>query len=54
MGAVGRHGQGHAQAQGRARGLDRNPRAHLSPFVVRLVARAHESGDALHARGIGD
>lgn len=38
----------------RARGLDRNPRAYLSPFVVRVVARAHESGDALHARGIGD
>jgi biotin transport system permease protein len=38
----------------RARGLERNPRAYLSPFVVRVVARAHESGDALHARGIGD
>ncbi|NPD03174.1 energy-coupling factor transporter transmembrane protein EcfT [Nocardioides sp. zg-1308] len=38
----------------RARGLDRSPRAHLSPFVIRVVARAHESGDALHARGIGD
>jgi biotin transport system permease protein len=37
-----------------ARGLDRNPRAYLSPFVIRVVARAHESGDALHARGIGD
>jgi hypothetical protein len=22
--------------------------------VIRVVARAHESGDALHARGIGD
>ena len=38
----------------RARGLDRNPRAYLSPFVIRVVVRAHESGDALHARGIGD
>lgn len=38
----------------KARGLDRNPRAYLSPFVIRVVARAHESGDALHARGIGD
>ena len=38
----------------RARGIDRNPRAYLSPFVIRVVARAHESGDALHARGIGD
>ncbi len=26
----------------RARGLDRNPRAYLSPFVIRVVARAHE------------
>ena len=25
-----------------------------SPFVIRVVARAHETGDALHARGIGD
>jgi biotin transport system permease protein len=38
----------------RARGLDRNPRAFLTPFVIRVVARAHETGDALHARGIGD
>ena len=37
----------------RARGL-RSPRAHLSPFVVRVIARAHETGDALAARGIGD
>lgn len=37
----------------RARGV-RHPRAYLSPFVVRVVARAHETGDALHARGIGD
>lgn len=38
----------------RARGVDRNPRAYLSPYVVRVVARAQETGDALHARGIGD
>lgn len=38
----------------RARGLGRHPRAHLTPFVVRVVARAHETGDALHARGLGD
>lgn len=38
----------------RARGLERNPRAYLTPFVIRVVARAHETGDALHARGIGD
>lgn len=38
----------------RARGLDRNPRAYLTPFVIRVVARAHETGDALQARGVGD
>ena len=38
----------------RARGVERDPRAYLFPFVIRVVARAHESGDALHARGIGD
>ena len=37
----------------RARGLQ-HPRALLTPFVIRVVARAHETGDALHARGIGD
>lgn len=38
----------------RARGLGRHPRAFLTPFVVRVVARAHETGDALQARGLGD
>ena len=38
----------------RARGLSKHPRAYLTPFVIRVVARAHETGDALHARGIGD
>lgn len=38
----------------RARGLDRSPRAYLTPFVIRVVARAHETGDALKARGLGD
>ncbi|WP_372729748.1 energy-coupling factor transporter transmembrane protein EcfT [Nocardioides sp.] len=37
----------------RARGV-RSPRAFLSPFVIRVVARAHETGAALQARGIGD
>lgn len=37
----------------RARGL-RTPRAYLTPFVIRVVARADETGAALHARGIGD
>ena len=37
----------------RARGV-RHPRAFLTPFVIRVVARAHETGDALRARGLGD
>lgn len=37
-----------------ARGLERDLRARLVPFVIRVVARAHDTGDALHARGIGD
>lgn len=37
----------------RARGL-RTPRAYLTPFVIRVVGRAQETGAALHARGIGD
>ncbi|UDY22710.1 energy-coupling factor transporter transmembrane component T family protein [Nocardioides sp. Kera G14] len=37
----------------RARGL-RTPRAWLTPFVIRVVARAHETGDALRARGVAD
>ena len=37
----------------RARGV-RHPRAFLTPFVIRVVGRAQETGDALHARGIGD
>lgn len=41
------------RAAARARGL-RHPRAYLTPFVIRVVARAHETGDALHARGLGD
>lgn len=38
----------------RARGLGGHPRAYVTPFVVRVVARAHETGDALHARGLAD
>ncbi len=38
----------------RSRGLDRNARAHLSPLVIRSIARAYETADALHARGIAD
>lgn len=35
-----------------ARGLGRHPRAFLSPFVVRVVANAQLTGDALAARGL--
>lgn len=38
----------------RARGLDRNLRALLVPMVIRSVAGARATGDALAARGIGD
>lgn len=37
-----------------ARGLDRSPRAYLTPMVIRVVAHARATGEALHARGIGD
>ena len=37
-----------------ARGLERSPRALLVPFVIRVVARARDTGEALHARGIGE
>lgn len=35
-----------------ARGLGRHPRAFLSPFVIRVVANAQTTGDALAARGL--
>lgn len=38
----------------RARGLDRDPRARLVPLVLRSVAHARATGEALDARGIGD
>lgn len=38
----------------RARGLERSPRAYLTPLVVRTVAHAQATGDALAARGLGD
>ena len=37
-----------------ARGLERDPRARLTPVVIRVVAHARATGDALHARGLGD
>ncbi len=38
----------------RARGLERDPRARLVPLVIRSVAHARATGEALDARGIGD
>ncbi|QZY28204.1 energy-coupling factor transporter transmembrane component T [Nocardioides coralli] len=38
----------------RARGLDRDPRALLVPLVIRSVAHARATGEALDARGIAD
>ena len=38
----------------KARGLERSARANLTPMVLRVVAHAHDTGDALMARGIGD
>jgi biotin transport system permease protein len=34
--------------------MERNPRVLLTPMVIRVVAKAHATGDALTARGIGD
>lgn len=38
----------------KARGLERNPRAIAVPVVIRAVAYAQQTGDALAARGIGE
>jgi biotin transport system permease protein len=38
----------------RARGLERSARARLVPLVIRVVARARMTGEALHARGVVD
>lgn len=38
----------------RARGLERSIRARTIPLVLRVVARARDTGDALHARGVLD
>ncbi len=43
-----------ARDAARARGLDRSPRAWLSPTAVRTVRRARETGEALAARGLLD
>lgn len=41
-------------AAARARGLERSPRARTVPLVLRTVAQAQLTGEALQARGIGD
>ncbi|MHA7275693.1 energy-coupling factor transporter transmembrane component T family protein [Arthrobacter sp. HLT1-21] len=38
----------------KARGLERNPRALVIPVVIGAVAYAHQTGEALAARGLGD
>ena len=38
----------------RARGLQRNPLASVTPVVIAAVAYARTTGDALMARGLGD
>ena len=48
----GRFGAIETRDAARARGCA-TPRRHLTPFVIRVVARAHRTGDALQARGIG-
>lgn len=45
---------GETRDAARARGLDRSPRAYLTPLVIRVVAHARATGEALHARGLGD
>jgi biotin transport system permease protein len=37
----------------RARGCERDPRTWLTPAAIRAVARAHATGEALVARGLG-
>ncbi len=37
----------------RARGCERDPRTWLTPAAVRAIARAHATGEALLARGLG-
>lgn len=45
---------GESREAARARGLDRSLRALLVPMVIRSVAQARATGDALAARGLGD
>ena len=45
---------GDVQQAARARGLERNPFALVTPVVVQAVAYARSTGDALAARGLGE
>lgn len=45
---------GEVRDAARARGLDRNPLASVTPVVIQAVAYARTTGDALLARGLGD
>ncbi len=42
------------RAAAKARGLERSPRALLTPFAIRVVAHSYATGDALAARGLDD
>ncbi|MCC2593356.1 energy-coupling factor transporter transmembrane protein EcfT [Tessaracoccus sp. OS52] len=43
-----------ARDSARARGLERNPARLLTPVILGAVSYAERTGEALHARGIGD
>ncbi|MCC3279305.1 energy-coupling factor transporter transmembrane protein EcfT [Arthrobacter sp. zg-Y40] len=45
---------GEVRQSAMARGLERNPRALAVPVVIRAVAYAHQTGEALAARGLGE
>ena len=45
---------GETREAAKARGLERSARANLTPMVLRVVAHAHDTGEALAARGLGD
>ncbi|HHU40492.1 MAG TPA: energy-coupling factor transporter transmembrane protein EcfT [Propionibacterium sp.] len=45
---------GEVRDAARARGIDRNPLASVTPVVIQAVAYARTTGDALMARGLGD
>ncbi|MFV0406070.1 MAG: energy-coupling factor transporter transmembrane component T family protein [Propioniciclava sp.] len=45
---------GEVRDAARARGVTRNPMAVVTPVVIEAVNYARTTGDALHARGLGD